>query len=366
MRALLYYPFFGSKMRGGGDLVTANVIKVLEELGYEIIILSNYNIDKNAVLRICEELGVRLRSKSIIETLTYSLNSKSRKISFLSNILRSLLLKGDILINTGASFSSPMPIPVKLFIRKLPTLIYINGFRSRVTALDKCRNTTLRILYTMLLSKYLHNIKFVSCSNYLSRIVREELGISTYVIYPPVHIEFFKYDGSVKHNVAVTLGRMEKVKKFEIVIKAFKKAGTIDKLYIIYLPYDDQYLKRLKRIASNINAAVEFIEGFDRHVVRKYLLKAKLYLHACCETFGISIAEAMAAGCIPIVPSTGGQTEFVPSRLTYKNFDEFVKIIRRETHNPSYTPEEVSRMVSHLSDRIFRLKMKKLILSIKD
>ncbi|AFS81869.1 hypothetical protein NSED_00285 [Candidatus Nitrosopumilus sediminis] len=50
---------------------------------------------------------------------------------------------------------------------------------------------------------------------------------------------------------------------------------------------------------------------------------SKVYFHCSNETFGISVVESIAAGCIPIVPNTTAHKETVPKDdLRYKENDE--------------------------------------------
>ena len=46
--------------------------------------------------------------------------------------------------------------------------------------------------------------------------------------------------------------------------------------------------------------------------------RARVYLHASKETFGIAVAEAVAAGCMPVVPDNSAHPETVPfAKLRY-------------------------------------------------
>ncbi len=40
------------------------------------------------------------------------------------------------------------------------------------------------------------------------------------------------------------------------------------------------------------------------------------------EHFGISIVEAMALGCLPIVHDSGGMREFVPAQYRYTSIEQ--------------------------------------------
>ena len=53
-----------------------------------------------------------------------------------------------------------------------------------------------------------------------------------------------------------------------------------------------------------------------------------MYFHPMVgEHFGISIAESMAAGLVPVVPTIGGPTEFVPRRFQFDSLDEAACIV---------------------------------------
>ena len=46
--------------------------------------------------------------------------------------------------------------------------------------------------------------------------------------------------------------------------------------------------------------------------ILRVLAGARAYLHASKETFGIAAAEAVAAGCVPVVPDSSAHAETVP------------------------------------------------------
>ena len=56
---------------------------------------------------------------------------------------------------------------------------------------------------------------------------------------------------------------------------------------------------------------------------------ARAYLHARPESFGIAVVEAIAAGCVPVVPDNSAHPETVPlAELRYRTEAEAVEIMR--------------------------------------
>ena len=79
-----------------------------------------------------------------------------------------------------------------------------------------------------------------------------------------------------------------------------------------------------------VSKRVKVITNVRKNQLIKLLLKSKLYLHTSInEHFGISIVEAMAMGCVPIVHNSGGPREFVPSNQRFNNICEAADIVKK-------------------------------------
>ncbi len=148
------------------------------------------------------------------------------------------------------------------------------------------------------------------------------------VLYPPVAVTTTSLP---KENTIVSLGRfiVTDGKNHALQLETFRKFVSMNgrdwRLCLIGfctdLPQDLAYLDKLKSLAADL--PVSFVVNASRETLWTYLAKAKLYWHATAlggdsnvppermEHFGIATVEAMGAGCVPLVPMSGGQPEIV-------------------------------------------------------
>jgi glycosyltransferase involved in cell wall biosynthesis len=134
-----------------------------------------------------------------------------------------------------------------------------------------------------------------------------------------------------KENVIVSLGRFisTDTKNHAIQLKLFREflsrnGGHWTLILIGFCTESEQdraYFEQLRQAAEGL--PVVFVVNANRQSVFERLAEAKIFWHttALCssinvspssmEHFGIATVEAMAAGCVPIVPLSGGQPEIV-------------------------------------------------------
>jgi len=132
------------------------------------------------------------------------------------------------------------------------------------------------------------------------------------VLYPPLPIEPLNEDEfdkslNMKENSVLTVSRFSKEKRLENILDIARRVEQ-GKFVIVGTLHDKDYYEHLKKlILKNGIHNVELYPNipFDElHTLRK---KSKIYLHPMpYEHFGISIIEAMASGCVPVVHKSGG------------------------------------------------------------
>jgi glycosyltransferase involved in cell wall biosynthesis len=122
------------------------------------------------------------------------------------------------------------------------------------------------------------------------------------VVYPPVDIDRFSCRTD-KEDFYLTVCRLVSYKQVEPIVVAFNQNGK--KLVVIGKGTE---LARLQQIAkSNVT-----ILGYQPNdVVRDYLARAKAFVYAACEDFGIVLVEAQACGTPVIAYGVGGAAETV-------------------------------------------------------
>jgi glycosyltransferase involved in cell wall biosynthesis len=110
-----------------------------------------------------------------------------------------------------------------------------------------------------------------------------------------------------------------------------------------------------------------FGASFDR--LLDLMQKSKVYFHPLAgEPFGISIAEAMASGLLPIVPTIGGGSEFVPLEYQYHSIRQAADIISNvlseinyDKYNALITSLDISNHVSIFSIQSYKKNLKNII-----
>ena len=177
-------------------------------------------------------------------------------------------------------------------------------------------------LTTQLKLKKVNNI--IVNSEFTKSFIDQEFRVNSQVIYPPIT----PIRSGKKENIILAVGRFEpsiNIKKQDLLIQAFREiqpelAGW--RLALAGGSSDANWLKKLQDSATGL--PIDFYPNLTYSELTDLYGKAKIFWHAAgyqvdvkehpelAEHFGITTAEAITAGCIPLVVPKGGQTEVVP------------------------------------------------------
>jgi glycosyltransferase involved in cell wall biosynthesis len=143
---------------------------------------------------------------------------------------------------------------------------------------------------------------FIACSNWIARDVWRVYRRTAEVIYPPVDVDRFNPNRK-RDDFFLTVTRLVPYKHVEMIVAAFNEV----KLPLVIVGEGPEY-NRIKRQAG---PTVEVRGWLPEGEVTALFERARGFVHAAEEDFGISVVEALAAGCPVIAYGRGGALESV-------------------------------------------------------
>jgi glycosyltransferase involved in cell wall biosynthesis len=156
---------------------------------------------------------------------------------------------------------------------------------------------------------------FIANSNYIAKRIKKNYGRDSVVIYPNVETKNFPLIKE-KENFYIACSRMVPYKKIDLIVNAFNEMPN-KQLYIIG---DGPDFKKIKLLAKSNN--IIFLGRLNDTDLASYLGRAKAFVFAAEEDFGILPIEAQSCGTPVIAYKKGGVSETVIENLTGIFFDE--------------------------------------------
>lgn len=144
---------------------------------------------------------------------------------------------------------------------------------------------------------------YIAISEFIARRIRKVHGRPSKVIYPPVDVAAFALREQ-KEDFYLTVARMVPYKQIPLVVEAFA-AMPNRRLVVIG---DGPDLARCKAVAA---PNVELLGHQPFEVLRDYLQRARAFIFAAEEDFGIAPVEAQACGTPVVAFGRGGVRETI-------------------------------------------------------
>lgn len=176
--------------------------------------------------------------------------------------------------------------------------------------------------------KFFRIEKCICNSEFTKKVIDEEYGVSSVVLYPPVDTLEFK--PKKKEDVILYVGRFSRLtqaKRQDLLIKAFKKLYNkgFDGYRLILAGGTEvgvgDYTGKLRKLARTY--PVTIIENPDFKELKKLYASSRIFWSAAgfgvdefkepikVEHFGITLVEAMASGLVAFAYSAGGPREII-------------------------------------------------------
>ena len=143
---------------------------------------------------------------------------------------------------------------------------------------------------------------FIANSQHTARRIWRCYRRRAKVIYPPVNVEKFDFQAE-KEDFYLTISRLVSYKQICLIVEAFNQL----KKPLVIIGEGPQR-GEIRQLAQS---HIQVLGWQPQEILKKYLSKAKAFVYAACEDFGIALVEAQACGTPVIAYGKGGALETV-------------------------------------------------------
>ena len=195
--------------------------------------------------------------------------------------------------------------------------------------------------------------RFAAISQSVSKRIQYAYQREAPVIYPPVETARF-HPNKQREDYYITVSRLVPHKRIDLLVEAFSKLKLP-----LYVVGNGPELPRLKILAG---PSIKFLGYQTDEKVAELMSKARGFVCAAEEDFGIAIVEAQAAGCPVIAYGKGGALETVLAGVTGIHFSEqtleslIAVIIEFERARDTFFADELVRHAKQFDKACFKKK----------
>jgi glycosyltransferase involved in cell wall biosynthesis len=200
---------------------------------------------------------------------------------------------------------------------------------------------------------------FVAISNHISKRIKKTYNRDSVVIYPPVDVHLFECNPD-KEDFYLTASRMVSYKRIDIIVDAF---NTMPDKKLVVIGNGPE----MKKIKSKAGKNIEILGYQEFDILKTYMQKAKAFIFAAEEDFGIIVVEAMACGTPVIAFNKGGASETVNDNkvgvLFEKQLPGSIKeaVLKFEAVQDKFDPSFIRTHSLQYGRNIFEEKIKTFI-----
>ncbi|MDR5752661.1 MULTISPECIES: glycosyltransferase family 4 protein [unclassified Caballeronia] len=196
-------------------------------------------------------------------------------------------------------------------------------------------------------------------SHFIARRIKKAYQRESTVIYPPVDVRSLQVR-TQKDDFYLTASRMVPYKRIDLIVKAFSK--TPDRRLVVIGDGPD-----MKKIKAQAGPNVEIMGYQSFEVLHDHLQRARAFVYAAEEDFGISIIEAQACGTPVVTFGKGGALESVigmpnerPTGVFFKEQTEeslLMAVERFERNAHLFDPKVIRENAERFSTEKFKASL---------
>ncbi|MAT48855.1 MAG: hypothetical protein CMA27_03385 [Euryarchaeota archaeon] len=221
--------------------------------------------------------------------------------------LRNLIKDENVIVKTNQLWGSWVAIIFKITTRS--SLIVRTGY-DLLSFKVKENKSRIKISLYYLLTQFgliFCNYYFVSSNTDKRYLMNKKFFFKNKIQLVPNWVDVNKFDYQTKRSGIIAIGRLEKQKNFEYLIKSFQNTNKE-----ITLIGDGSLRNKLVRLSEKLNCKVNFLGKINNNEVLNLISKHKYYvLTSLYEGNPKSLLEAMSLGCVVIAPKDENITEII-------------------------------------------------------
>jgi glycosyltransferase involved in cell wall biosynthesis len=194
----------------------------------------------------------------------------------------------------------------------------------------------------------------LSNSEFTKDLVKKIYGVDSIVLYPPVPVsKYICIDTSEIRKPYVLITRPEGATGISALSKIAQHLPKNIK-FIIIGKIDQAGINTLREL-KNIGTEFDYLGYVEEQRKATILGQCSAYIDlAANETFGISVVEAMAAGCVPIAHNSGSIPEFLPRQFRYSDPQEASEMVEMYINSQSELRNDLRRIALRFDETYFR------------
>ena len=148
--------------------------------------------------------------------------------------------------------------------------------------------------------------------------------VPTRLVYPACNMV---RPSHVRDNIVVTAARGVPEKRLQLFWEVARHCPNYR--FVLLLTVDPRFEELAKSLQETVPANGRVIVNHIKAIYDEVLSRSRIYLHLMNgEHFGITVVEAMSAGCVPVVHASGGPREIVgDSGLLWRRVEEIPRLL---------------------------------------
>jgi len=204
---------------------------------------------------------------------------------------------------------------------------------------------------------------YIANSHFIQRRIKKFYRRDSEVIFPNVEVYAFTLEKG-KENFYFTASRLVPYKKIALMAEAFSKMPDKE-LFIIGDGPDKEKIEKVASESSNVT----YLGYQDSDVLKDYMMRAKAFVFAAEEDFGIVPLEAQACGTPVIAFGKGGALDTVLDGKTGIYFMEqttssIIDAVKTfENNNELWSASEIRKHAESFSTDVFKQNFSQFVKS---